>query len=268
MLAALKTAAVSFLFFAAVFWPLERLFPARRAQPWLRPHLFTDALFFVGQHLAFAIIAIEVLNLFAGTTDALSLQALRRAFATQPLWLQTIEVIAISDVALYWFHRACHHSAFLWRIHAIHHSSEHLDWMAAYREHPLDGLMTQLVINAPAIILGFPLEALAWLMAFRGMWAIYIHSNARLPLGALRMLLGAPELHHWHHLKRTKSQNFANLAPWTDLLFGTYHCPKGEESWELGLVDELPKDYLGLLVSPFRPAPAMDAATSSSAKAP
>lgn len=276
MLLALKTGALSFLLFATVFMPLERMFPAREGQPWLRPRWSTDLFFFVGQQLVFGLIALEVLQLFATSVDLFSLTSIRAAFASQPLVVQAMELVLISDVGLYWFHRACHRYALLWRFHAVHHSSEHLDWLAAYREHPVDGLLTQLVINAPAVILGFPMEALAWLMAFRGMWAIYIHSNAKLPIGKLRVLLGAPELHHWHHRRSRESQNFANLAPWTDVLFGTYHCPEGEETYELGLVDPLPGSYLGLLASPLRapaaasvaPAPAPSAAAGSASPPP
>ncbi|HEY0095492.1 MAG TPA: sterol desaturase family protein, partial [Archangium sp.] len=76
----------------------------------------------------------------------------------------------------------------------------------------------------------------------------------RLPLGPLRVLLGAPELHHWHHLATGRVQNFANLAPWTDLLFGTYHRPEGREDWPLGLAEPFPRSYLGMLLTPFRRA--------------
>ena len=38
------------------------------------------------------------------------------------------------------------------------------------------------VINLPVFLLGFPIETLAGLIAFRGIWAIYIHSNVRLPI--------------------------------------------------------------------------------------
>src|SRR5439155_2128198 len=133
-----------------------------------------------------------------------------------------------------------------------HHSAEHLDWLAAFREHPADGLLTQLVINLPAIALGVPSEALAVLIVFRGAWAIFVHANVRLPLGPLRVLCGAPELHRWHHARvRKADHNFANLAPWLDLLFGTYHCPTGAERYPLGLAEPWPRSYLGQLVRPF-----------------
>ena len=45
----------------------------------------------------------------------------------------------LGDLLIYWGHRLQHHSALLWRFHAVHHSAEHLDWLAAHREHPPAG---------------------------------------------------------------------------------------------------------------------------------
>ncbi len=112
-------------------------------------------------------------------------------------------------------------------------SSEHLDWLAAHREHPLlDGdRHAALRANLPALVLGFTPRAIAGFVVFRGMWAIFVHSNVRLPLGPLRVLLGAPgscTAGTTQRVDRTR-HNFANLAPWIDVLFRTHHCPEGEE---------------------------------------
>ena len=88
----------------------------------------------------------------------------------------------LSDFLIYWGHRLQHRVDFLWRFHSIHHSAEHLDWLAAHREHPLDTLYTILIVNLPVFVLGFPIESLACFAAFRGLWAIYIHANVRFPL--------------------------------------------------------------------------------------
>src|SRR5687768_6416804 len=192
----------SFLFLCLVFWPLEAAFPARRGQKLLRPRWATDLCFLLGQYLLWGGVVLWVLTHFADWLDGVMPAGFRQVVATQPWWLQAIEVVLLSDVLIYWGHRLQHRLGFLWKFHSIHHSAEHLDWLAAHREHPLDSVYTIGLVNLPAFLLGFPLETLAGLIAFRGIWAIYIHSNVRLPIpGFLRVLVGAPELHHWHHAR-------------------------------------------------------------------
>ena len=170
----------------------------------------------------------------------------------QPFFLQVIEVLIFSDFLIYWGHRLQHNVDFLWRFHKVHHSVKHLDWLAAHREHPLDSIYTIGLINLPAFILGFPLESIAGVIAFRGIWAVYIHSNVRLPIGPLKMLIGAPELHHWHHDLDRSAGNYANISPIMDIIFGTYKCPDKEPE-EFGIKERTPKTYLGQLIEPMLP---------------
>jgi len=264
MIDRLEHLAIAVLLFAAVFWPLERLFPARRGQRWLRPGLATDLLFMSGQYLLWSALALAVLVQLDAALDVLVPGALRETFSGLPFAAQAVIAVALGDVSVYWFHVASHRVPWLWRFHAVHHSSRHLDWAAAHREHPVDGLLTQLAINLPAMVLGLDLSLLAGLIAFRGLWALFIHSNVRVPLGPLRVLFGAPELHHWHHLETTETKhNFANLAPWTDLLFGTYHRPEGEETWPLGIPGEPERSWPQHLAAPFELTPRGDAAPAT-----
>ncbi|AEI66285.1 sterol desaturase family protein [Corallococcus macrosporus] len=176
---------LSFGVLAFIFWPLEKAWAARPGQPLLRSGFRTDLAYFVAQYLVLAPLALVVLNGVKTLCQVEALTGLQVTVARQPWWLQAIEAVVLCDVLVYGFHRLSHQVDFLWRFHAVHHSAEHLDWLAAHREHPVDGLLTQLVVNLPAMLMGFPLTTLAMLIAFRGMWAIFIHSNVRLPLGPL-----------------------------------------------------------------------------------
>lgn len=241
----------SLLVLCLVFRPLELCFPAKK-QKLLRPQWFTDLLFFLGQYLLWNGLVLYLIELIRLQIDAAVPGDFRAAVAAQPLWLQGIEMLVLSDVLIYWGHRLQHRWEFLWRFHSIHHSAEHLDWLAAHREHPLDSIYTITLINLPAMVMGFPLEVLAGVIAFRGMWAIYIHSNVRLPIGPLRKLIGAPELHHWHHDRARDAGNYANLSPLMDLLFGTYTCP-GHEPESFGIKEPIRQNYFAQLIHPFRP---------------
>ena len=256
-MSSLVLALLNLVVLAAVFVPLERVFSARPGQPILRPAFALDGCFFFGQYLLTSAASLATLGVASDLLRAHG--ASLRVASHWPAWASIVVAVMLGDLVVYWFHRACHRFDLLWRFHAVHHTSEHLDWLAAHREHPLDGITTQLCMNLPAMLLGVRMELLAGAAVLRGMWAIFVHSNARVPLGPLRWLLGAPELHHWHHARLpggAPTHNFANLAPYLDVLFGTHHCPAldGEERYPLGLDERWEPSWLHMMLRPFWPS--------------
>jgi sterol desaturase/sphingolipid hydroxylase (fatty acid hydroxylase superfamily) len=245
------SAAISFLIYLAIFFPLERLLAMHR-QRILRPALITDLCFLFGNFLLWTPLIVLLLMGMSSWIDGLPLAELRDAFRSQPFWLRLAEGILLSDLALYWFHRLCHGVGWLWRFHSVHHTAECVDWIAAYREHPLDNLLTRAVENLPLLVLGFPMDAIAGFVAFRGLWALFIHSNIDASPGPLRFLLGSPRLHHWHHEAGSGRTNFGNLNPLMDLLFGTYHDP-GHAPERYGVAGEPRRGYLALIARPLVP---------------
>lgn len=250
--ALLLSTGLSLVFLVVVFRPLETTFPAKPGQPLLRRAWAADLAFLLGQYLLWNGLVFWCLVHYRSAITALVPPDFARAVASQPFWLQVLEVIFLSDFFVYWGHRLQHRVEFLWRFHSVHHSAEHLDWLAAHREHPLDTVYTLALINLPAFALGFPLDALAGFVAFRGVWAVYIHSNVRLPLGPFRVLLGAPELHHWHHARDRAAGNYGNLCPLMDVLFGTYVRPDSEPE-AFGINQPVPQTWLGHMLRPLLP---------------
>lgn len=246
LLSLLGTVVASLAFLAITFIPMERVFPAKKGQPIFRPQWRLDLWYFLGQYLLWIALVFWVLDTFEHWLDPWVSPAFRAAVAAQSWGWQALEVIVLSDVLVYWGHRLQHRVGFLWRFHKVHHSAEHLDWLAAHREHPLDTLYTIGIVNLPAFIMGFPLETLSGLIAFRGIWAIYIHSNVRLPLGPLAWIIGSPELHHWHHDRDRDAGNYANISPLMDILFGT-HVRRKDMPEAYGLREPFPKTYWGQL---------------------
>jgi sterol desaturase/sphingolipid hydroxylase (fatty acid hydroxylase superfamily) len=262
---AVPIAVVSLVVLAVMFGPLERAFAARAEQRAWREGSAVDLAFFFGQYLVWS---------------ALALMALHQVFVVVggvmqvrwPLPVQVVAAVVLGDLLVYWWHRACHAVPVLWRFHAVHHTAERLDWLAAHREHPLDGVTTQLAQNLPAMVLGLSLGEVGALVVFRGMWGAFIHSNVRLDVGWLRFALGAPALHHHHHARDAKRvMNYANLAPWLDVLFRTYERPTGPETYALGVPEPAPRGYLALLLWPFQRRgsyePAMNAARAARRRA-
>lgn len=244
-------ALVSFLIFGLIFTPLERQL-AIHALPWQRAELGRDLLFLFGNFLLWTPLVTLLLLTLLGAVRALPLDGIQVPFATLPWWVQIPLALLLSDLATYWFHRASHRLPWLWRFHRTHHSAPHLDWIAAYREHPVDNLLTRAVENLPLMLLGLPLGWIAGIAAFRGLWALFIHSNINVDPGPLRYLLGSPRLHHWHHEVTVGGTcNFANLDPLMDVLFGTYRDP-GRNPETYGDPEQPARSYVGHLLAPLR----------------
>ena len=239
-----------FFVWMVLFWPLEKLFPARK-QKFFRSGWLTDLYFFFGQYLIWIGLVFYALAQFKGWVDGVMPASFRTSVAAQPFWLQAYEVIFLSDLLIYWGHRLQHQVDFLWRFHATHHTARHLDWLAAHREHPVDTIYTIGLINLPGILLGFSLSSISAFIMFRGIWAIYIHSNVKLPIGPLKLLIGSPEMHRWHHYLERDAGNYSNLSPLMDLAFGTHTCPDHEPS-HLGIKERIAHNYLGHMLWPFK----------------
>jgi sterol desaturase/sphingolipid hydroxylase (fatty acid hydroxylase superfamily) len=235
-----------------LFLPLEKAFQLRR-QSIFRREWATDLAFMLGQYLLWTAPVVAALVVLKRSIASLPLATLQDTVADLPLPVQAVGVLLLSDLCIYWGHRISHQIPFLWRFHKVHHTAEHLDWLAAHREHPVDNLYTRTLENAPVFLLGFPLEVIAGFVTFRAIWGMVIHSNTALPLGPLRYVLGAPRLHHWHHAKEHPDCNYGNLMPLMDVVFGTYHDP-GRPPEAYGIPEEVPRGYLDHLWRPLTPA--------------
>lgn len=242
----------SLFFLALVFIPMEKAFPAKSNQKIFRKQWILDLCYFLGQYLLWSGLVLWLLTYFNFYLQNIVPASFSLFIQKQPIWLQAIEMLFMSDLIIYWGHRLQHKVDFLWRFHKVHHSAEHLDWLAAHREHPLDSIYTIGLINLPAFIMGFQLETLAVVVAFRGIWAIYIHSNVKFSIGPLKLLIGSPELHHWHHDIERDAGNYANISPLMDKLFGTYTCPPQEPD-NFGIKEKFPENYMGQLLKPMLP---------------
>ena len=140
----LPNAALSLAWLAAIFCPLEWARPTWTAQRRLRLGAATDLAFFAGQYLVFGSVALAAILWVDQLVSSLAfLQPMRAGFATWPLAVQAVAVVVLGDFAMYWGHRLQHRWEPLWRFHSVHHTTERLDFLAAHREHPLDGIYTQ-----------------------------------------------------------------------------------------------------------------------------
>ena len=243
--------------YSAVFIPLERLFARREDQPVLRRGWRTDLVYFFVSALLVQVTTVLTLKpamvFFRWATDA-DLQAW---VAGQPFALQFVGLLLVADLTQYWVHRLFHTVPRLWRIHAIHHSTEVMDWLAGSRLHLVDVVVTRGLMYVPVYLLGFAQAPIFAYLAFVSIQATFIHANIRFDFGPLRWVLATPRFHHWHHgaEREAINKNFAVHLPLLDWLFGTFHLPKGRWPLSYGIeADSTPTEGYGRqFVYPFLP---------------
>jgi len=239
---------------ALIFLPLERLLPLHGRQRVLRRGLDVDLLHLFASGLLIRTGAFATMLLLSVAAISLIPADVREAIRSQPDWIEFVELLLLSDLGIYVAHRTVHAVPWLWRFHAVHHSSEQLDWLATYRVHPIDQIFTITVVAVPAIVLGFsslPLVAYAAVYRWHATW---LHSNVGIGLGMLGRVVTTPHYHHWHHAdeRQAYDKNFgAQLVIW-DRMFGTaYEVERLPSAYGVG--GEVAPGYAEQLVAPFRP---------------
>ena len=239
--------ALNVLLLAALFVPMERLWPLRPEQSTFRAGWTTDTLYFLTSHLFVQVTTFLILAPAQAAFAAFDGQPWREAIAGLPLLAQFLAVVLCADLAEYCVHRAFHSIPVLWRFHAIHHSSLDMDWLAGSRLHILDVVVTRAVVVFPLFALGFDERAVAAYLVFVSFHAVFIHANVRFDLSRIEPFIVTPRFHHWHHAKERAAidKNFAVHLPWIDRLFGTAFEPAGRWPEGYGIEgDPVPADLL------------------------
>ena len=81
-------------------------------------------------------------NSFAPVVFDWAVNAKLQAFVTGlPLPLQFLLILIGADLVQYWVHRTFHEVPALWKFHAVHHSTEQMDWLAGSRTHVLNTMV-------------------------------------------------------------------------------------------------------------------------------
>lgn len=235
-----------------LFVPLERALG--KPQPVLRRGWGVDLVHFGTSHALVGLLAAaSVVPARALFGWALGLEFRHQIAAWNPV-LQFALVVLVVDFTTYWVHRAFHRVPLLWRFHAVHHSSEQMDWLAGSRQHLGETVVTRAVGFVPVFVLGFADVAVYAYILFISFHAVLIHANARIEFGWFERVLTSPRYHHWHHTGQPEliDKNFAVLLPLWDVLFGTALWRKDWPA-RYGLADgAMPESWLGQLVAPLR----------------
>jgi lathosterol oxidase len=240
------------LLMALIYVPLERLWPQYPEQGTFRNQWTLDVVYFMSTHLPIQILSFLVLLPATQATKYLGVPTLQHFIARMPWLLQFFLAVVVADVAEYFIHLALHKVPFLWRFHAIHHSSKALDWIAGSRSHFVDDTLVRGFILVP-LMFGFSQSIIFAYLIFVTLHATWTHCNFGPDAKWLEKYLVMPRYHHWHHTSQKEGidKNFAIHFPWIDKIFGTYYYP---EEWpeRYGLDgEEIAPGFWGQTVEPF-----------------
>jgi sterol desaturase/sphingolipid hydroxylase (fatty acid hydroxylase superfamily) len=228
---------------------------------WRKRELVTDLCywFFIplfGRYLRIGLLVLGAAVLFGITTAEGLVEFYDNGhgpLAEYPLWLQGAIFLIVGDFMLYWIHRGFHRPR-MWKYHAVHHSSEELDWISAARFHPINIFLGSVAVDVVLLVAGISPNVLVYIGPFTIAHSAFVHANLNWTLGPFKYVLAGPVFHRWHHTAadRGGSSNFSPTFPIFDILFGTFYMPVKERPDRYGVADPIPASFGGQLLYPFK----------------
>lgn len=258
------TVLIALFLLMAVFLVIERLIARgrNRKQPIFRQGWFTDVTYlFITVIITKPVLRVIVILPLAILIllSILPMETFKPGaysgfgpISRQPYWLQAIQIYLLVDFISYWMHRFFHRERW-WPFHAVHHSSEDLDWLGSVRVHPINELGNRFVAVVPILLLGYnPLVTLSTAPVLT-LYALFLHANVNWDFGPLRSIIASPVFHRWHHSREEEAwdKNFAGILPLWDILFKTYYMPPGRHPQNFGICEPMPNHYPGQFWQPF-----------------
>lgn len=246
-------AVVSLLFVVA-----ERLRPARREQPWLRPQLGNDLFYLVFNGHFYAVLFGGLAAGVAATTKS-GLGAWLPAgdgLGGLPWIAQFALYLVVSDFLQWLVHNALHRVPLLWQFHKVHHSVERMDWLANFRFHWVEMVVYRSLLYLPLLLLGGDMSPLFAAAVFATFWGHFNHANVDVGIGRLGYVFNSPRMHMWHHDASTEggaAKNFAIVFSLWDWLFGTAYWPRERVPARIGYAgdEEMPRDVTRQIAFPL-----------------
>lgn len=244
---------LNLILFAFVFIFIEKTMGHNKEQLIFRDEWQTDLAYFTFNHILIGIFLV-IINTFVAQFEFAIYAPLQEFMSSLHFIVQFMLILLVADIVQYWSHRAYHEIPFLWRFHAVHHSSEQMDWIAGSRVHVVELLLTRMLILLALVLCGFGLESVNAYIAFVAFQAVFDHANVSINPGWFRYVFVTPNFHHWHHSQDREAldKNYAAHFSFLDYIFGT--AVNSQKMWpeRYGVLgDYVPKGFFKQLIWPF-----------------
>lgn len=214
-----------------------------------------------------ALIAVPILALFGtplanGTVDT----------HWAMIGLYTLVTFVAWDFAATLSHLLRHRVPMLWELHKVHHSAEVMNPITAFRRHPLEMVIIEVVVG---LVMGAVLAL--WVLIFGSFGSLAVifgvnaftliwraagynlrHSHIWVDFGPFwSRIFISPAQHQIHHSNASQhfDKNFGIIFSFWDRMLGTLYVPEGKEEIQFGIDEEDLKDLRsvrGLYFSPLK----------------
>jgi sterol desaturase/sphingolipid hydroxylase (fatty acid hydroxylase superfamily) len=206
-----------------IFAIIEKIFPLYKGQALFREEWQTDLTHFAVNHFIVGLVLLTVNFFIHRLFGWMASDTFQMMIHTIPFIPQLLLCILVADLVQYWTHRSYHEIPFLWKFHAVHHSTKTMDWLAGSRQHLLELFVTRVLVLGSLFAVGFNKEVMDVYIIVVGFQSVFNHSNVHLPWGPLKYLLVTPDFHHWHHSSDDAAidKNYSAHYAFLDYIFGT-----------------------------------------------
>ena len=239
-----------------VFAGLSWLSPCNKGKPWWgKRGLVTDICywFIVPVFTRYARIGFTVLLTvyLLGINTAAGLVAFfdhgHGVLSRLPFLVQLGIYLVASEFCLYWIHRGFH-TARLWKYHAVHHSSQDVEWISASRFHPVNLILGTVLVDVISLMSGITSDIFLVMGPFNALTSGWVHANLDWTLGKFKYVFAGPVFHRWHHEREHVGVNFAGTFSLFDVMFGTFYMPEDELPQVYGIDDANMPESFGMQV--------------------
>ena len=165
----------------------------------------------------------------------------------------TFIAILLYDFGFTFLHFLYHRIPFLWNLHKVHHSAEHLTPLTVARFHIgeyifqkiSEGVMLGTIFGIFFFILPTSIDLIkvAGLSVFGIIFSsigVFRHSHIWISYGPLNYIFCSPAMHQIHHSTEARhiDKNFSQIFSFWDYLLGSLYVPKQKETFPVGLAGE------------------------------
>ncbi len=141
----------------------------------------------------------------------------------------------------YWYHRISHNGTgefrkWLWKVHVAHHLPDKVYLLMHPVFHPINMIVTQIIIQGSLILLGARPESIFIFNALMGLQGLISHFNVEIKAGFLNYIFIGTELHRYHHSANSEeAQNYGSVITIWDIVFGTFYYKPNRTPERLGV---------------------------------